>query len=125
MLVYALNVLLLFNLTVIVVLLAGMDEPAHQRADAPQRLVSEPSRSIELAEPPAVLPPLPVVTKTSVVTEPPTRLMPSILSTPPTRVSSEPFVLVDAPAQQDTTPTTSSPETTDDPPVTFFGIGLD
>ena len=123
MLVYALNLLLLVNVTVIVVLLTGMDQPTRQRADAPQPRVTQPGGSSEPAEPSRAVPPRPVVVETSIVTDTPAFVTPSKSSTPPSRVSSEPFVLADSAAAQDQAGTASSPEA--DPPVTFFGIGLD
>jgi hypothetical protein len=117
-LVYALNVLLLFNLTVIVVMLAGTPETPSERAKALPRPASD------AVNRPAVLLPQPGSPEETVAASPATELIPQLEPQP--QLSAEPFVLASPPAEQNTTSASPQPQPTqDDPPVTFFGVGLD
>ena len=114
-LVYALNVLLLFNLTVIVVMLTDSPEPAHERANVLQRPASDGQ------DQPAVL-----LSQPGPIDEPAVA-SPSAEPLPLTQLSAEPFVLASPSAEDnEAAPSpTAQPETNTDPPVTFFGVGLE
>ncbi|MBX2851741.1 MAG: hypothetical protein KTR15_08355 [Phycisphaeraceae bacterium] len=117
-LVYALNVLLLLNLTVIVVMLTGTAEPAREQASAPQREAGDDLDRPTVLLPQSGSPDQPVVSS------------PAPEPVPLTQVSAEPFVLAGTPTEpEQTEPTQGKPvqpePAQDDPPVTFFGVGLD
>lgn len=116
-LVYALNVLLLFNLTVIVVLLSGETVEPAKRAQTPAGVVGTDAVEVDQSEEPVEQAAAPVVHAS------PAKQVSSV------DVPVEPIVLVDPaietvaapePAQQ----TQAAPKQ-DDPPVTFFGVGLE
>lgn len=119
-LVYALNVLLLLNLTVIVVLLTGAPPAPAERVEAP---VPEPivvaDEAVETAEPAPVVPvrpERPVVVEA--IAEP----------TPVIAVSPEPFVLATPAEDQPATEQEPLPQVAPqpvEPPAEFFGVGLD
>lgn len=126
-LVYALNVLLLINLTVIVVMLSGKTSTVQQQQasaashDAPPRDAAGP---VANASPGWIEETQPQIDET-VVNEAAAPAVvqavsfePAFLPAPADEVALEPRL---APAPE----LTHEPETQDDPPVTFFGVGLD
>lgn len=122
-LVYALNVLLLFNSTVIVLLLTDQPDtlPRDQAEVASPQFKEQAGKAlgvgtpIERATPSAQPEPAAVV---QAIAEP----------TPAVRVSSQPLVLVN-PAIKPVTATqeqaTQPAAPADEPPIQFFGVGLD
>ena len=115
-LVYALNVLLLLNLTVIVVLLSGEPAEPAKRAQTPAAVVGADAVEVDRSEPiqQAAAP---------AVHASPAKQVPSV------DVPVEPIVLVDPAVETADAP---EPEQSpyvapkqDDPPVTFFGVGLE
>lgn len=117
-LVYALNVLLLFNLTVIVVLLSGESTEPAKRAQSPAAVIGADADQVESMSPPAEMVSLPVRDESAEIVSP--EQVPA--------ESVESVVLVD-PAIESTVPEPIQPSPAapvqDDPPVTFFGVGLD
>ena len=119
---YALNVLLLCNLTVIVVMLTDTPEPTRERASAPPRQVDDAlDRHAEWLPQPGSQPEPAIA---------PVAVRPAAEPVPLTQVSAQPMVLA-SPSTKQAQPARDKPAqpqpepTQDDPPVTFFGIGLD
>lgn len=123
-LVYVLNVLLLFNLTVIVLLLTDQPDtlPRNQAEVVSPQFKEQAGKAlgvegtpIERVTPSAQPEPAEVV---QAIAEP----------TPAVRVSSQPLVLVNpaskpVPATQEQATQPAAPA--DEPPIQFFGVGLD
>ena len=127
MLVYALNVLLLFNLTVIAVLLSEADAAPNQ--PTPQLSASDPREPRQADSEPGTsdTPRQPVVREEieAPLTE---AIAAEVVQAGLTQdVAPQPFALV-APAVLDDdiiVEVNPQPAAQDDPPVTFFGVGLD
>lgn len=111
-LIYALNALLLCNLTVVVLMLSGEllgeDEPATEPVNQAEAIEAEPMSVVQADADPK---PVPANTEDALPIEPLEPVVSAAAATAPAPIE---------PAHRETTPRTT-PEVTE-PPVTFFGV---
>ncbi|MEM9346035.1 MAG: hypothetical protein AAGB26_05410 [Planctomycetota bacterium] len=123
-LVYALNMLLLFNLTVIVVLLTDQPDtpPREQAVVTSPQLKERADEAMEVEERP-----IEIVT-TAAQPEPAVVVEAVAEPAPAARVSPQPLVLANPAVKPVAATQEQAPQPAvqaDDPPIQFFGVGLD